>query len=108
MGLLLTAAAASRIEKSGNDLADICRMLSSDRRFRNGSPAGADFLPAEPLPKKCLALPQAKYLLARNKAIRSMDILVRSGDDSVDLLRVGKRGGWKRITRIWGKDGQPC
>jgi hypothetical protein len=95
MYLLLSASAASRIENSGNDLADICRMLSADRR----NPC---------LPGKREAISSVRQMLAANSAMRAVDVLVRCGDDSVELLRVGKRGGFKLITRVWDKAGVPC
>lgn len=103
MALLLTAAAASRVERSGNDLAEICAMLSADRRWRERSPHGG-----ESLPGKREALIGARSSMAANPAIRAIDVLVRNGDDSVDLLRAGPRGGWRRITRIWDRHGIPC
>ena len=107
MGLLLTAAAASRIEKSGNDLADICSLLSSDLRYR-GKGLDGDTRPGKLLPFKAEGLIKARRAIAENTAIRSIDILVRKADDcSVELLRVGKRGGWKRITRVWNKAENP-
>lgn len=109
MGLLLSAAAASRIEKSGNDLADICGMLSADRRARGVGLVGAEVLPGELLPFKGPALISARRTIAENKAIRAIHILVRRADtDEVELLRVGRKGGWTRVTRVWNKDGQPC
>lgn len=104
MAFLLTAAVASRIEKSGNDLAEICQMLSADRRYRDRSPFGGTLLSF-----KREALIAARKTMEANTAIRTIDVLVRNfSDSSVDLLRVGRRGGWKRITRVWNKDGAPC
>lgn len=107
MGLLLTAAAASRIEKSGNDLGEICAMLSSDLRYR-GKGLEGDTRAGELLPFKGPALIGARRAIAADPAIRSIHILVRRADDSsVELLRVGRRGGWKRITRVWNSEGAP-
>jgi hypothetical protein len=110
MALLLTAAAAARIEKSGNDLADICGMLSADRRYRGLGCMGIPeaLRSGELLPFKREALIAARRTVAANKAVRSVDVLCRRGDtDEVELLRVGARGGWTRITRIWDEDGLP-
>lgn len=107
MGLLLTASAASRIEKSGNALADICGMLSADRRARGVGLVSVVAMPGETLPCKREAIANARRTIASNSAIRAVDVLVRCGDDSVDLIRVGKRGGWKRITRVWDTEGLP-
>lgn len=107
MSLLLSAAAASRIEASGNDLADVCAMLSADRRYYGKGLAG-DPRQGASLPCRREAIAAARRTVAANVAVRSVDVVVRNGDDSVDLIRVGKRGGWKRITRIWDKDGAPC
>lgn len=106
MATLLTAAAASRIEKSGNDLGEICLKLSGHRRLVSGAKLlnGSERY----ITPKGEALTKARRWIADAFAVRSVDILVWNGDGSVDLLRVGKKGGWKRITRIWDKDGTPC
>ncbi len=104
---LISAAAVSRIEKAGCDLASVALQLSSDKRARGiGAVEG---LPAEHLPLKGHALCQARRAIAENKAIKCIFITVRRADtDEVELLRVGKRGGWKRITLIWSAEGRPC
>ena len=94
MATLLTAAAASRIEKSGNDLGEICRTLSSERRTPT-------------LPGKREAICGVRRMLAQNSAMRSADALVRCCDDSIELIRIGKRGGLKVIARVWNKEGLP-
>lgn len=108
MGQLLSAAAAARIEKSGNDLADICGMLSADRRYRGVGVVSHAVLPGKLLPFKGEALIAARRTIYGNKAVRAVCILVRRADDcSVELLRVGARGGWTRITRVWDGEGLP-
>jgi hypothetical protein len=106
MGLLLTAAAASRIEKSGNDLGEICLKLSGHRRLVSGTKLlnGSE----RHITPKGEALSKARRWIADAEGVRSVDVLVWCADGSVDLLRVGRKGGWKRVTRIWDKDGQPC
>ena len=107
MSVLLTAAAAARVEKSGNDLGEICAMLSADRRYR-GKGLPGDTRPGEILPFKGPALVAARRTIAADKAVRAVCILVRRADDSsVELLRVGRRGGWTRVTRIWNGEGEP-
>ena len=105
MGLLLTAAAASRIEKSGNDLGEICLTLSRHRRLTSGSKLlnGSERYIAP----KGEALSRARRWIADAEGVRSVDILVWCADGSVDLLRVGRKGGWKRITRVWNAKGLP-
>lgn len=104
--VLLSAAAASRIEKSGNDLGEICLTLSGHRRLASGSTLlnGSERY----ITPKGEALTKARRWIADAFGVRSVDILVWNGDGSVDLLRVGRKGGWKRITRIWNAKGEPC
>ncbi len=107
MSVLLSAAAAARIEAAGNDLGDICAMLSADRRAR-GQGLPGDIRPGQLLPFKGEALTAARRALANDKAIRSLCILVRRADTgAVELLRVGKKGVWKRITCVWSAEGLP-
>lgn len=107
MSVLLSAAAAARVEKSGNDLGDVCAMLSADRRYR-GKGLPGDTRPGQLLPFKREALTAARRLLAKDKAVRAVYVLIRRSDDgSVELLRVGKLGAWKRVTRIWDRNGEP-
>lgn len=94
MSLLLSSASASRIEASGNDLAEICRTLSSERRTPT-------------LPGKREAICGVRRMLSQNSAMRSADALVRCCDDSIELIRIGKRGGFKVIARVWNKEGLP-
>lgn len=106
MNVLISAAAASRIEKSGCDLASVALQLSADKRARGiGAIEG---LPAEYLADKGKALCQARKAIEADKAIRHIFITVRRADTgAVELLRVGRKGGWKRITCIWDKNGAP-
>jgi hypothetical protein len=44
------------------------------------------------------ALPSARRTLGANKAARAvMVIALNSATDNLELIRVGKRGGWKRL-----------
>lgn len=107
MNVLISAAAASRIEKAGCDLASVALQLSADKRARGiGAIEG---LPAEYLADKGRALIQARKAIVADKATRHIFITVRRADTgAVELLRVGRKGGWKRITCIWNGKGEPC
>lgn len=101
---LISAAAANRIEKAGCDLASVALQLSADKRARGIN--AIEGLPAELLPFKRDALHSARRAIAANKAIKCMFLTVRRADtDAVELLRVGRKGGWKRVTVIWNKNG---
>jgi hypothetical protein len=93
--LLLTAAAADRVELAGCDLADVCRVIS-DVRNRRAYPQSRRF-----------AVANAKSTMANNKAISAVVVIVMAADDSIDLIKVGKRGGVKRIVRLLDRHHKP-
>lgn len=95
MTVLMTAAAAARVEKAGCDLADVCRVISAFKR-RERCPI-----------RKREAIIDGKRTMRANKAISAMIYTVMCGDDSLELIKVGKRGGVTRITRLLDRNGKP-
>jgi len=94
MALLMTKGAVSRVENSGNDLATVAEVVSAHRRGNHAMPFGE-------------ARRYAQGLMKGQPAMRSVDIVTMKADDSVDLIRFGPRGGWRRITRLLDREGQP-
>jgi hypothetical protein len=92
--LLMTAKTAARVEAAGNDLGDVCALLSAHRRGQRLTPRRE-------------ALARARHTIASNPAIAGLQLLVWNGDDSIELVKVGPRGGVKRIARIWDRFGNP-
>lgn len=103
---LLSAAATRRIERSGADLGDICLRLSRHRRLATGSKllSGSESY----ITPKGEFLTKARRWLADAEGVRSLTGLVWCADGSIDFIQVGCKGGWKRITRVWNTEGQPC
>lgn len=91
--LLMTAKTAAKVEAAGNDLGTVCLILSRHRR-------------GEYAPRKREFIIRARASMRENRAIRSIQGVVWCGDDSVELLKVGCRGGLKR-TPIWDREGVP-
>lgn len=91
--LLMTAKTAAKVEAEGNDLGDVCQLLSRHRR-------------GERLPRKYEFIAKARHAMRENRSIRAIQGVVWCGDDSVELLKAGCRGGLKRI-RIWNHEGVP-
>ena len=92
--ILISASAAAKIEKSGNDLAHIAQVLSAYRSGRHFPMTLQE------------ARAEARNMFQRNKAIRAVDFVMMRADDSVELVRFGPRGGHKRIAKLFNKHGK--
>jgi hypothetical protein len=94
MSLLVSSSAAAKIESAcGVDtLTEVALQIS---RARRGLDQIADFRSA---------IAGARRTLAGNKAVRAVYVLTMRGDDSIWFVRVGARGGWKKIADLSGKE----
>ncbi len=94
MSLLVSASAAAKIEAAcGVDtLTEVARQIS---RARRGEGQIADFR---------AAIAGARRTIAGNKSARAVYVLTMRGDDSIWFVRVGARGGWKKIADLTRKE----
>lgn len=93
--MLMTPRTAEKVEKAGNDLRDVCQMISDHVHRR------------QRLIPKNIAIIDAKRMMKRDPHIRSVQCLVWNADDSVDLIKIGNRGGVTKVTSILDKKGNP-
>lgn len=95
MALLMTKEVADLVEASGNDLADICQILSEHRRGINIIPRFTDIYGS------------AVESMEHDTIVVGMQFLVRKEDDSVTLVLIKKGGGFQTVADIWDSTGTP-
>ena len=85
MKYVMTSKQARRVMKAGLNLGDVCNRINRHNNARDAD----DMLPT---------FPEARHWAKR--AGKATVELLMAADDSLELVRFGPRGGFKRLTKL--------